>query len=79
MPEGVYVSELVEGGGAEKAKLPVYSVITEIDGYDVDSMEELQEELQYYRAGETVELTIMVQGRNGYTEEKVQVTLTKAQ
>ena len=79
MPEGVYVSELVEGGGAEKAKLPIYSVITEIDGYDVDSMEELQEELQYYRAGETVELTIMVQGRNGYTEEKIQVTLTKAQ
>ena len=56
-----------------------YQVITEIDGYDVDSMEELQEELQYYRAGETVELTIMVQGRNGYTEEKIQVTLTKAQ
>lgn len=79
MPEGVYVSELVEGGGAEKAKLPIYSVITEIDGYDVDSMEELQEELQYYRAGETVELTIMVQGRDGYTEEKIQVTLTKAQ
>ena len=78
MPEGVYVSELVEGGGAEKAKLPVYSVITEIDGYDVDSMEDLQEELQYYRAGETVELTIMVQGRSGYTEEKVEVTLTKA-
>lgn len=78
MPEGVYVSELVEGGGAEKAKLPVYSVITEIDGYDVDSMEELQEELQYYKAGETVELTIMVQGRNGYTEEKVKVTLSKA-
>ena len=79
MPEGVYVSELVEGGGAEKAKLPVYCVITEIDGYDVDSMEELQEELQYYRAGETVELTIMVQGRTGYMEEKVQVTLTKAE
>ena len=79
MPEGVYVAELVEGGGAEKAGIPVYCVITEIDGYDVDSMEELQEELQYYKAGETVELTIMVQGRDGYTEEKVQVTLTKAQ
>lgn len=78
MPEGVYVSELVEGGGAEKAKLPIYSVITEIDGYDVDSMEDLQEELQYYKAGETVELTIMVQGREGYTAEKIKVTLSKA-
>ena len=79
MPEGVYVAELVEGGGAEKAGIPVYCVITEIDGYDVDSMEELQEELQYYKAGETVELTIMVQGRDGYTEEKVEITLSKAQ
>ena len=79
MPEGIYVSELVEGGGAEKAQLPIYSVITEIDGYDVDSMEELQEELQYYRAGATVELTIMVQGRDGYTEEKINVTLSKAE
>lgn len=79
MPEGVYVSELVKGGGAEKAKLPIYCVITEIDGYDVDSMEELQEELQYYKAGDTVELTIMIQGREGYTEEKVKVTLSKAE
>lgn len=79
MPEGVYVGKVVEGGGADKAGLPVYSVITEIDGYDVDSMEELQEQLQYYRAGETVELTIMVQSRNGYTEEKINVTLGKAE
>ena len=78
MPEGVYVAELVEGGGAEKAGVPVYCVITEIEGYDVDSMEELQEELQYYKAGETVELTIMVQGREGYTAEKIKVTLSKA-
>ena len=41
-------------------------------------MEELQEELQYYKAGETVELTIMVQGREGYTAEKIKVTLSKA-
>lgn len=79
MPEGVYVAELVEGGGADKAGLPVYSVIIEIDGHDVDSMEELQEQLQYYKAGETVELTIMVQGRNGYTEETVEVTLSKSE
>lgn len=78
MPEGVYVAELVEGGGAEKAGMPVYCVITEIDGYDVDSMEDLQEQLQYYRAGETVELTIMVQSRKGYVEEIVEITLEKS-
>lgn len=78
MPEGVYVKEVTEGGGADKAGLPVNSIITKIDGNSVDSMEELQEELQYYKAGETVELTIQVQERSGYVKEKISVTLGKA-
>ena len=78
MPEGVYVSEIVKGGAAEKAGLPVNSIITKIDGNSVDSMEELQEALQYYRAGDTVELTIQVQDRNGYVKEKIELTLGKA-
>lgn len=79
MPEGVYVSEIIKGGGADKAGLPVNSIITKIDGNSVDSMEELQEELQYYRVGDTVELTIKVQDRSGYVKEKVQVTLGEVQ
>lgn len=78
MPEGVYVKELTKGGGAEKANLPLYCIITEIDGTDVDSMEELQEQLQYYRAGETVEFTIQVSTRGEYKEETIEITLTKA-
>ena len=77
MPEGVYVSEVIKGGAAEKAGLPVNSIIIKIDGNSVDSMEELQEELQYYKVGDTVELTIKVQDRSGYVKEKVQVTLGK--
>ena len=78
MPKGVYVSEIIEGGAADKAKLPVNSVIIKIDGNSVDSMEELQEELQYYRVGDTVELTIKVQDRSGYVKEKISVTLGNA-
>lgn len=77
MPEGVYVSEVIKGGAAEKAGLPVNSIIIKIDGNSVDSMEELQEELQYYRVGDKVELTIKVQERSGYVKEKVEVTLQK--
>lgn len=77
MPEGVYVSEVIKGGAAEKAGLPVNSIIIKIDGNSVDSMEELQEELQYYRVGDTVELTIKVQERSGYVKEKVEITLQK--
>lgn len=77
MPEGVYVSEVIKGGAAEKAGLPVNSIIIKIDGNSVDSMEELQEELQYYRVGDTVELMIKVQDRSGYVKEKIEVTLGK--
>ena len=77
MPEGVYVSEIIKGGAADKAGLPVNSIIIKIDGNSVDSMEELQEELQYYKVGDKVELTIKVQDRSGYVKEKVEVTLGK--
>ena len=79
MPEGVYVSEVIKGGAADKAGLPVNSIIIKIDGNSVDSMEELQEELQYYKVGDKVELTIKVQDRSGYVKEKVEVTLEKPQ
>ena len=77
MPEGVYVSEIIAGSGADKAKLPLYSIITEIDGTNVDSMEELQEQLQYYKSGETVELTIMIANRGNYEEETIKVKLSR--
>ncbi len=78
MPKGVCVSNILEGSAAEKADLPLYCVITEVEGYNVDTVEELQEQLQYYRAGEKIELTIMVQNRKGYEEEKIEITLGKA-
>lgn len=78
MPKGVYVAEVIKGSGAEAADLPVECIITEIDGHDVDSMEELQEQLGYYRAGEKVEFTIEVPSRKGYQEEKIHITLAKA-
>lgn len=77
MPEGVYVSEIIEKSGADKAGLPAGCVITEIDGTGVDTMEELQDQLQYYKAGETVEFTIEVPSRKGYEEEVIEITLGK--
>ncbi len=77
MPEGVFVSQILEGGAAEKAGLEANCVITELNGTSIGSMEELISELEYYEVGETVELTIQVPGRGGYTEEKVDVTLYK--
>ena len=76
MPEGVYVPEITKGGGAEAAGMTKGSVITAIDGTTVSSMDDLQEQLQYYAKGDKVSLTIQIPQSNGEYEEKtVEVTL----
>ena len=76
MPEGVYVSEVTKGGRAEKAGMTRGCIITAIDGTTVSSMDDLQEQLQYYAKGDEVELTIQVPQSNGeYQEQSVNVTL----
>lgn len=76
MPEGVYVSEVTKGCGAEKAGMTRGCIITGINGTTVSSMDDLQEQLQYYAKGDEVELTIQVPQSNGeYQEQSVNVTL----
>lgn len=76
MPEGVYVPEVTKGGGAEKAGMTRGCIITGINGTTVSSMDDLQEQLQYYAKGDEVELTIQVPQSNGeYQEQSVNVTL----
>ena len=51
-------------------------IITGINGSPVDSMDALQEELEYCSKGETVTLTIQIPQTNGeYEEQNVDVTL----
>lgn len=76
MPEGVYVSEVTKVGGAEKAGMTRGCIITGINGTKVSSMDDLQEQLQYYAKGDEVELTIQVPQSNGeYQEQSVTVIL----
>ena len=77
MPAGVYVDSVIEGGGAEKAKLPSGCIITEIDGTSISSMNELKEQLTYYKAGETVGFTIATREKGYKEEETIQITLTE--
>ena len=59
LPKGVYVSSVVEGAAADQAGIMRGYVITAINGEEIESMLELKEELTYYAAGDTVELSIM--------------------
>ena len=78
MPTGVYVKEVMSGGGAEKAGLTKGSIITGFEGSSISGMSSLQEQLQYYKAGEEVTLTVQIPDKNGeYTEKDIKVTLGK--
>ena len=78
MPTGVYVKEVMSGGGAEKAGLTKGSIITGFEGSSISGMSSLQEQLQYYKAGEEVTLTVHIPDKNGeYTEKDIKVTLGK--
>ena len=78
MPTGVYVKEVMSGGGSEKAGLTKGLIITGFEGSSISGMSSLQEQLQYYKAGEEVTLTVQIPDKNGeYTEKDIKVTLGK--
>lgn len=78
MPVGVYIDEVIKGGGAEQAGITKGNIITAINGSGVDSMSALQKELTYYAVGEKVTLTVQIPENNGeYTEKEIEVTLGK--
>ncbi len=74
-PQGAFVSSVTEGSAADQAGLVRGDIITALNGVEITSMEELKEELQYYAAGTTVELTIMQGSPTGYQAKTVEVTL----
>lgn len=78
MPQGVYVSSVSEGTGAAAAGLVRGDIITALNGEEVKSMDDLKNELSYYAAGTTVELTIMQGSPTGYQSKTVSVTLGAA-
>ncbi|MGN1266607.1 MAG: S1C family serine protease [Dorea sp.] len=78
MPMGVYVAEVESGSAADKAGIKKGNIITALGGTTVDSMAALQEQLQYYAAGDQTEITISILGENGdYVEKTLEITLGK--
>ena len=76
MPTGVFIAEVIDGGGAKDAGLTKGMIITEFDGSSVDDMETLKGLLEYYKVGEEVSVKVQVPEKNGeYTEQEVSVKL----
>lgn len=57
--EGVYVSDVPNGGGALAAGIKVGDIITSVNGKKVKTMTELQETITQYRPGDKVTVTYL--------------------
>lgn len=74
-PKGVFVREVTEGSAAEAAGIQVGDVIVKFDGQRISSSTDLQETIQYFRAGETVIITIKRAEDGGYATYDLEITL----
>lgn len=68
---GIYVFEAMRGGAAEKAGIRKGDVIKKINGYEVKTNAELQEQLVKYAPGNTIEIVFSRDGK----EKQVNVVL----
>ena len=75
IPEGVYISSLVEDGAAEEAGLCEKDVIRKIDDKKISTMDQLKSMLKTYEAGSTVTITYSRLTNGGYEEKEVKVVL----
>ena len=78
IPEGVYIADVNSGGGAEAAGLRKGDVITQFEGAEITSMDDLQTRLQYYAAGTEVTVTVMRQSGQDYEPITVDIVLGSA-
>ena len=68
MPNGIYVT---------KAGIQKGDILTEFDGKEVTSMENMQEILKYYKAGKKVKVKVQVADNGTYKEKELTVKLGK--
>jgi Do/DeqQ family serine protease len=69
--DGVYISGLVDGGGALAAGIKEGDIITAINGKKIKTMNELQEYIVQYRPGDKVTVTVLRDNK----EKKFEVEL----
>lgn len=78
IPTGVVISEVVENGPADQAGVKKGDILTELDGRSISSMAQLQDVLQYYAAGETVDLVVQRSDNGEYQAQTLSITLGSA-
>ena len=67
----------MEGSPAETAGIKKGDIITKLDGITISSRDELFSRMEYYKAGETIDVVVKTAEGGDYTEHTVSVTLAK--
>lgn len=75
MPSGAFVYTVEEGSAAEKAGFKKGDIITKFDGLSISSRDEMLSRMDYYKAGETVEVVLSSANSGEYEERTVTITL----
>ena len=76
MPQGVYISSVVDGSGAQTAGLMAGDIIVGIDDVVIATMDDINEELQKHYSGDGVSVIIYRMSQDGYISITVDVTLS---
>lgn len=75
MPEGFYVSQLSEGGAAEKAGIVVGDIIVGINGEKLLTGDTIVEKVNSYKVGTKVKVTVKRFESGKYVKKNITVTL----
>ncbi len=76
MPQGVYISKIVEGSGADKSGLEIGNIIVGIDDKEVKEFSDITDYLYNKNKGEKIKLKINYISGRQYKEKIVEVTLS---
>lgn len=74
-PQGVSIMKVTEGSAAEAAGILKGDIVVKFDGQRIYLATDLQDILQYYEAGETVEITVMRLIDGEYESLDLEITL----
>ena len=76
IPIGVYIKEFTEDSPARDAGIPLFSVITEVNGMEVKTMEQLRDVLGHIRGGSTGTVTVQERVEGEYEEKEYEITFS---
>ena len=73
---GAFVMDVYPGEAADNAGIQKSDIITKLDGQKVSSKADINDKLQYYSAGEEIEIEVARLNNGEYEESTVTVTLS---